>query len=738
MGAPKPLEQELLQSLEQLIVEFTIDSPDPFELRLQILETVSSRIGIFSIEDYHRVFGVCPMLPYKVLLSYACKITDAISKVPIHYAHVLSSLSRQPLNADEQKKSGAYYTDYRVAKFLAEQFKCNFSLEKKIIDPACGTGSLLVAATISLCGVDRCNVSQWLANSVFAFDISSIALRGARLALASLTDDLEAIRSMWSNWHNKDSLLLSDSEWSKISEDGFDFVIANPPWEKLKITRHEFLKLSGTNRTYGEEYDNINLEDYQEAKTNIAVYANHIKERFVHIGKGEIDLYIAFLELSNSLVKQTGEVSILVPAGLIRSQSTEGLRKLLFNNSSEIAFSIFDNKARYFAIDTRFKFVAVHYSKRTGYNKSKRLVQIQHIGKETQANNKNSKPVSFEFAELERVFPDLSLPEVKNIQEWELFIRMIDNGVKWSNPDSDWFPEIVREVDMTSDKDKFSKEGNKGRLPIIEGRMVQAFRFGAKSYLSGSGRSAKWVVNPLGYSAVNPQFWIDTKSLTEKQYAKANMVRGCFCDITGQTNERSMMATIVPAGVMCGNKVPTVVFPNDSSGERLFLWVGIMNSLPFDWMIRKVITTTVNYFLLLSLSLPAIEPDSLPGRYVITNVKKLLSLDASKDNYNHWDYVECRSDIDLAILVGYGLELKHLELILKDFSLFDRGQPVINNEKKSTITADYLLMKAAKRFGANSSQYEKRVLDACKVGALPYVYAETRIKPNTEGTYVCR
>ena len=46
-----------------------------------------------------------------------------------------------------------------------------------------------------------------------------------------------------------------------------------------------------------------------------------------------------------------------------------------------------------------------------------------------------------------------------------------------------------------------------------------------------------------------------------------------------------MMSAVIPPNVVCGNKVPTMLFPNDASGDLIYLWIGITNSFVFDWMI---------------------------------------------------------------------------------------------------------------------------------------------------------
>ena len=57
---------------------------------------------------------------------------------------------------------------------------------------------------------------------------------------------------------------------------------------------------------------------------------------------------------------------------------------------------------------------------------------------------------------------------------------------------SDGERPYLRELDMGNDRDDFVSEGE---VPIIEGRMIEAFDYRAKRYVSGHGRSARWASN---------------------------------------------------------------------------------------------------------------------------------------------------------------------------------------------------------------------------------------------------
>lgn len=93
--------------------------------------------------------------------------------------------------------------------------------------------------------------------------------------------------------------------------------------------------------------------------------------RYPDLGNGEPDLYIAFTDLFFELCKKQGVVVALIPGGLIRSQGTRAMRQKIFDASQSVSMSIIDNRARFFTIDTRFKFLAVALTK-AGSEKSKR------------------------------------------------------------------------------------------------------------------------------------------------------------------------------------------------------------------------------------------------------------------------------------------------------------------------------------------------------------------------------
>lgn len=697
------------------------------EKRLCLLEVVASEFGGFDVEWYwgnllQRDQAIDPKL-----VDLGRRTADILGQIQIHPSLALASLATPTRGGTEQRKEGAFHTDFRLAEFLAKVLHGRLATGGKWLDPAVGTGMLLIACVLEAKGSKRSPRSRLLAESIFGADKSPEALRGALLALASLTADRSAIRALKRHLRQGDSLTQTKTLWADVAPDGFDLLVGNPPWEKLKISRHEYLKSQGIDRHYGDEYSNLSVGKLSFAREALAEYTNRLDQGLQLQGAGEVDLYKCFTELALNTVKSSGDIGMLLPAGLIRSQGSFQLRGALFGRSSHLEITVFENRARFFAIDTRMKFLVVHAC--LGKSENKELVLKHAVGNDASVEIAGSAKISNIY--LKKVRPDLTVPEVRSEEEWRLFARMTDDGVRLDDPDGPWRINISRELDMTLNRGLFRREPTATSLPLVEGRMVHQFRFGAKSYKDGTGRKAIWTPMPPVPSKPAPQFWVSKNNLPGKIADRVERPRIGFCDITGQTNERSMLAALVPSGVVCGNKVPTISFDhlNGSAARMSSLWLAIANSFVFDWFLRRVVTTTVNFFVLNSLVFPKIDPDSQAARFISTQAGEVGDgLTGSVTFETLWSLAEKRAMLDVEIATTYGLSFSDVEMVLGDFPLLDRGQPALPHEPASTITRDFLLLRFAQRVGgANSSRCDRlleRVENGRVLGAVPYVPSE--------------
>lgn len=718
MSVPSTHESRLLERCGRVLASAERSGGDG--VRLAILEGAASRLGGWSLSDFRTRFGGTSA--DDELAPFVAALVQRLAATPIPPAMAIAALGRVVQPRQTQKTVGAFYTDFRLAQYVGRTAE---SIEPGalLLDPAAGSGILLAAAVMAASGGDRKRMNELVAKSVCAADLNADALRACRASLAALCTDLDALTEAAARLRQVDSLLCGAAAWENVAPDGFDLVVGNPPWEKVKVSRHEFLLAQGQDRHYGAAYeeplDTLTLSDERD---RIASYANEVGRLYPTAAQGELDLYKAFIACSVSLLSPEGALGLIVPAGLIRSQGTEPLRQHLLRDCGTVEATVIDNRARFFPIDTRFKFLVLRAEKST----AEHTIQLLHAT----ADDEGVRITGYtriEREELEAIRPDLTIPEVRSSVEWGIVRHMHSAGWRLDDGRSPFACTIVREVDMTRDRKRFVTAAGAGLLPLAEGRMVGQHRFGAKAYRSGTGRRAVWTLLPPGLSVVTPQFFYPADSLPPAVRDRVATPRVGFCDVTGQTNERSIVAALVPARVVCGNKVPTIVFNDDTDGHLAGLFIVIANSLPFDWMARRVLTTSVNYFLLRSLPLPRIEPHGDEANRLVELGERCARQDTVGKRLTsdqRWELADWRAEIDARVLTAWGLTRDDLRVMLRDFPLLDRGQPGLPGEKRSTVTGDLALAWAARVGGERDDAAELRVSMARDVGACAYIASE--------------
>lgn len=709
MSPARPLEQVLLGPALRHVEAL------PAGARLPALEAAAAAVGGFSIDKFWELIGRAAAVPGPAV-DAGRAVAEALSAIPIPPSLALSALARPERNTHQQRRAGAYYTDFRLARFLADQALTNQALADPgapLVDLASGSGMLLVAAVRAAATSDRFATAQLIAERVCAADTDPRALAGVRLALLAECGDLGVLDGLSGRLRATDSLLAGPAAWADVAPGGFGLCIGNPPWEKTKLTRHEFLRATGRQRHYGHDYDDAEPDEYAVARRAATAYGARLTARFAHHGGGDVDLYKLFTELALRSVAPGGRIALLLPAGLIRSLGTNDLRRALLESTRHLRLTVLDNKARFFGIDSRFKFLAVVGQVGPG---PAHLVLRHALG--TSAGVEEGAAVDLDVGALTDERGHVLVPEVRSRHDSDIFARLRRAGAGRPTP---WRYRYLREVDMTNHRHAFLRGPGPGALPVVEGRMVSAHRFGAKAYLSGTGRAARWAPLPPGHSAVRPQFWLRRCDLPAPARERVGAARVGFCDVTGQTNERTVIAAMLPPGVVAGNKVPTLHFDGDNNADgndRLaWSWLAVANSFAVDWFARRITTTSLNLFLLDQLALPPLCADD-PATAELAWIAETLHTRDSDPGVDPWELAELRVRADVLVARAFGLSAADLVRILDDFPLLDRGQPPLPGQPQSTITRDLVLW----RYGDDGLAH--RVAAARARGAVAYVPQE--------------
>jgi hypothetical protein len=225
-------------------------------------------------------------------------------------------------------------------------------------------------------------------------------------------------------------------------------------------------------------------------------------------------------------------------------------------------------------------------------------------------------------ADIREQSPDaLAIPEVTGAGDAELAARMSGRwplfGDQAAGPP---IQHYQAELHMGNDRELFGDLAD--GLPVYEGRMVDQFDHRAKAYCSGRGRSAVWELLPFGdpRKAIVPQWHLPPENLPQKLGDRTTRYRVGWCDVTGPRNERSLLAALIPPGVICGHKVPTFSFPEGFEWSYM-PWLAVANSFCVDFLSRKKVALSMSITVLDSLPFPR-----LPLTHSVANRLARLAL----------------------------------------------------------------------------------------------------------------
>ena len=155
-----------------------------------------------------------------------------------------------------------------------------------------------------------------------------------------------------------------------------------------------------------------------------------------------------------------------------------------------------------------------------------------------------------------------------------------------------------------------------------------------------------------------------------------NHCRIAFRDVTRSTDSRTVRACLVPPRVPLTNKAPYLLFAEWNALAQGYV-LGIMDSLPFDWIARRYVETNLNFFILNSLTFPSLA--DTPWQRIGTLAARLSCVDERFDEFAVEAGVECRvltdaqrndmrAEIDALVAHAYGLTVDELRFMFTDFT----------------------------------------------------------------------
>ena len=437
---------------------------------------------------------------------------------------------------------------------------------------------------------------------------------------------------------------------------GFDCVVGNPPWERLKLQEREFFadsapEIAGavsaaTRRALIAKLDADNPElhaDYVEAKRladESLAYARN-SGRYPLTGQGDINTYMLFAELARKLVTPGGRVGLLIPSGIATDNTTKEYFSDIIQTGSLIGLYDFENRKKVFPdVDGRFKFCAMLLGGLDAKSEGMDFVFFAHRMEDLRDKKRH---IALSAKDLALLNPNTrTCPVFRSHRDAEMTkgiyrrvpILIDESREEGGNP---WGIKYVTMFHQTNDAELFQSPadlenlglrlvGNRwvgeGRtfLPLYEAKMVQAYDHRAASVVlaeanwvrQGQTEATSLVQHQNPEFVAQPRWWVEDAAVDRVLGESGRSFYLCYKDVTSATNERTMIAAFVPH-VAIVNSAPVMLTGGNITPRLACCLLANLNSFCLDYVARqKVGGVHLNYFIVNQLSI--FPPDHYAAR----------------------------------------------------------------------------------------------------------------------------
>ena len=491
-----------------------------------------------------------------------------------------------------------------------------------------------------------------------------------------------------------------------LARGGFDGVLANPPWDKLKPEDKEFFKtyadvVTKNNMTIGDfrrekkalmqrpevrdaYLDYLSTFPYQKSYFRKAPDFSH--QRAKANGRkvsSDLNLYQLFLERCWRLLRPGGRCGIIIPSGVYSDLSSKGLRTMLFDQSRvDSLFGISNARYLFDGVNDRVTFGILTFERggqTEAFDAAFRMKRHEAIGKDRIETFLTSP------AEHVRISTDLvrqlspeshAVLEFRDDTDRRIAETLAEHPRLGDDVPGAWSVSFHRELHKTGDSDLFHTAPAPGRLPLVEGKTIHQYEpaFAPPQY---------WIEEAEGREGLTKRGTED-----EGQTYDYQTFRLAFRDVARSSDERTAIAAILPPDRFCDHTA-SLIWTRDADGEplvsdaeQLYL-LAVFNSVVFDWLIRMKVGAHLSFFLVESQPVPRLGASDAAFRPIVEAAARLtcvgepfapLAAEVGVEGETDPEArAALRAELDARVALVYGLSQADLEHVLGTFPLVDEA-----------------------------------------------------------------
>ncbi|MDA8373606.1 MAG: N-6 DNA methylase [Actinomycetota bacterium] len=529
------------------------------------------------------------------------------------------------------------------------------------------------------------------------------------------------------HWH-----LAFPDAYDENGSGGFDVVVGNPPWEKVKLSEKEFFAgrapeiaaVAGSNRKEliaKLEAEDPGLWDDYLAALRVAEGESHFLRKsgaYPLCGRGDVNTYAVFAETMRDGLTARGRMGVIVPTGIATDDTTKYFFADCVDNQRLVSLYDFENAAPLFpAVHRSYKFCLL-----TLGGADARVAQADFAFFAHQVSDLDDPERRFPLTpdDFALINPNTrTAPVFKTRRDAAITKKiyqrvpvLVREGDPEGNP---WGIEFSTMFHMTNDSHLFRKgedlaregavlEGNiwvRGKerwLPLYEAKMAAPYDHRAADVVISStailrqGQPAEISendhANPTRFAM--PRYWVRASEVEQARGPWTQPWLLAFRRITSSTNERTFLAHALPVSAIGDS----IFLANTTNPIRACL-LAALNTYALDFCARqKLGGVNMLFFIASQLPIPAPAafddvapwaPQEAAATWLAPRVLELTYTAWDLEGFARdlgyegppfrWDTERrqlLRAEIDAAFFHLYGVEQVGVDYIMDTFSIVRR------------------------------------------------------------------
>ncbi len=381
-------------------------------------------------------------------------------------------------------------------------------------------------------------------------------------------------------------------EFPKVFErGGFDIVLGNPPWERVKLQEQEFFasrsdEIANASNAAARkkliaalpERDPLLWKEWCAASREAEGQSHFVRQsgRYPLCGKGDVNTYALFAEHNRNMLGGKGRAGFIVPSGTVTDDTTKEFFQSLTETHQLVAVYHFENEEKVFPqVHHAFRFVLLTIDGSAGI----RTADLVFFGRQVTALREPERHFSLSADDFYLLNPNTrTCPTFRSKRDATVNLRMYrcagvlinDLAGGAGNP---WGIEVrTRTWHMAEDAEFFRTKsqlisagwemkgnsfvkGGSNWVPLIEAKMVHYFdhRFGTYHNQTDAQANQGKLPELDDYTHADPnaqtipQYWVEQREVAARlqDFWDRYWLIG-WRDITSNAAQRTLVASLVP------------------------------------------------------------------------------------------------------------------------------------------------------------------------------------------------